>query len=191
MASRIFAAGALGLLLLACQGETPTANEFRMDVVVTPQSAAPDNALNFVAHTVGGEEVPPRDTPAQGQAVFHLSADGTTMTYRLNVANISNVVQAHIHDGPFGTNGPVVVFLFGPVAAGGGRVNGVLAEGSFTAANFLGTLSGLSMSDLIALIQSGNAYVNVHTSDGSATPGPGNFPGGEIRGQVGGGHVDH
>jgi hypothetical protein len=44
---------------------------------------------------------------------------------------------------------------------------------------------------LIALIQSGNAYVNVHTSDGSANPGPGNFPGGEIRGQVGGGHVDH
>lgn len=192
MSSRIPAAGAVGLLLAACT-EAPTANEFRMDVVVTPQSSAPDNALNFVAHTVGEQEVPPRDTPAQGQAVFHLSADGTTMTYRLNVANISNVVQAHIHDGPFGVNGPVVVFLFGPVASGGGRVNGVLAEGSFTAADFLGTLTGLSMSDLIALIQSGNAYVNVHTNDGVGSPnaGPDDFPGGEIRGQVGGGHVDH
>jgi hypothetical protein len=35
-------------------------------------------------------------------------------------------------------------------------------------------------------IREGNAYVNVHTSDGNTTPnqGPGDFPGGEIRGQV-------
>jgi hypothetical protein len=33
---------------------------------------------------------------------------------------------------------------------------------------------------------SGAAYVNVHTSDGVEPPntGPGDFPGGEIRGQV-------
>ena len=33
---------------------------------------------------------------------------------------------------------------------------------------------------------SGNAYVNVHTNDGVDPPntGPGDFPGGEIRGQV-------
>src|SRR5207249_402096 len=33
---------------------------------------------------------------------------------------------------------------------------------------------------------SGNAYVNVHTNDGMAPPnsGPGDFPGGEIRGQL-------
>ncbi|HEV8599931.1 MAG TPA: CHRD domain-containing protein [Gemmatimonadales bacterium] len=194
MFSRISAAGALGLLLVACtQAEPPTANEFRVDVVVTPQASVPDNALNFVAHTVGEEEVPPRDTPAQGQAVFRLSADGTTMSYRLTVANISNVVQAHIHLAPAGTNGNIVVFLYGLVAAGGGPVNGVLAEGTFTAADFINDLSGLAMSDLIAAIQSGGAYVNVHTNDGVApsNTGPGDFPGGEIRGQVGGGHVDH
>jgi hypothetical protein len=35
-------------------------------------------------------------------------------------------------------------------------------------------------------IDSGNAYVNVHTNDGVARPntGPGAFPGGEIRGQI-------
>ena len=34
-------------------------------------------------------------------------------------------------------------------------------------------------------IKTGNAYVNVHTSDGvSTTPAPGNLPGGEVRGQV-------
>jgi CHRD domain-containing protein len=187
-------AGALALLLAACaESSPPTATEFRLDVVVTPEAGAPDNALNFVAHTVGKEEVPPRDTRGQGQAVFHLSADGTTMQYRLTVANITNVVQSHIHLAPAGSNGNIVVFLFGPVAAGGGRIDGVLAEGSFTAANFISDLLGHPMSDLIAAMQSGRAYVNVHTNDGVApiNTGPGDFPGGEIRGQVGGGHVDH
>lgn len=188
-------AGALALLLAACadSASPPTANEFRLDLRVTPEAGAPDNALNFVAHTVGDEEVPPRDTKAQGQAVFHLSADGNTMYYRLTVANISNVVQAHIHLAPAGSNGNIVVFLYGLVPAGGGRVNGVLAEGSFTAADFINDLLGDPMGDLLAAIQSGGAYVNVHTNDGVAptNTGPGDFPGGEIRGQVGGGHVNH
>jgi len=115
------------------------------------------------------------------------------MHYRLNVTNITNVVQAHIHLAPAGSNGNIVVFLYGLVPAGGGRVDGVLAEGSFTAANFIDGLAGHPMSDLIAAIQSGGAYVNVHTNDGVAptNTGPGDFPGGEIRGQVGGGHVNH
>jgi hypothetical protein len=35
-------------------------------------------------------------------------------------------------------------------------------------------------------MQSGNTYVNVHTNDGVAptNTGPGDFPGGEIRGQI-------
>ncbi|MGH7713589.1 MAG: CHRD domain-containing protein, partial [Gemmatimonadaceae bacterium] len=76
----------------------------------------------------GDEEVPARLTPARGTAIFHLSDDGTALDYKLNVANIENVVQAHIHVGAFGANGPVAVFLFGPAAAGGGRLNGGIAE---------------------------------------------------------------
>lgn len=34
---------------------------------------------NFVAHPSGDEEVPPRDTLAQGQAIFHLSKDGNSL----------------------------------------------------------------------------------------------------------------
>ena len=38
----------------------------------------------------------------------------------------------------------------------------------------------------LAAIESGNTYINVHTDDGvaPANTGPGDFPGGEIRGQV-------
>jgi hypothetical protein len=184
--------GTLALVACAESASPPTSTEIRAPVVVT-SSAAPLNALNFVAHTVGDQEVPPRDTPAQGQAVFNLSANGTTMHYRVLVANISNVVASHIHLAGSGVNGGIVVFLFGNAPPGGGPVNGVLAEGSFTEADFINALAGHPMSDLLAALQSGGAYVNVHTNDGIAptNTGPGDFPGGEIRGQVSGGHVDH
>jgi hypothetical protein len=64
----------------------------------------------------------------------------------------------------------------------------VLAEGTFAAADLVGPLSGHALSDLIAAVEAGDAYVNVHTNDGQdgINTGPGDFPGGEIRGQLGG-----
>lgn len=122
-----------------------------------------------------------------------MNEDGTELHFKLIVANITNVVQAHIHLGPVGVNGGVVVFLYGPVAPDGGRVDGVLSEGHITAADLIGALAGEPLSALIAEIVAGNAYVNVHTDDGVAPPnsGPGDFPGGEVRGQIKGGHVSH
>ena len=39
---------------------------------------------------------------------------------------------------------------------------------------------------LVRQMRAGNTYVNVHTDDGVTLPdtGPGDFPGGEIRGQI-------
>lgn len=139
----------------------------------------------------GDEEVPPRATDAHGQAHVKLSKDGTSMDFVLVANQISNVVQAHIHMGPKGANGPIVVWLYpnltGPVlTTADGLHNGLLAKGTFTAANFVNTLAGKPMADLVAAIAAGNAYVNVHTNDGvaPANTGPGDFPGGEIRGQL-------
>jgi hypothetical protein len=44
----------------------------------------------------------------------------------------------------------------------------------------------MDLDDVVAAMISGNAYVNVHTNDGVAptNTGPGDFPGGEIRGQI-------
>jgi hypothetical protein len=137
-------------------------------------------------HLRGSEEVPPRETRATGQAIFRLSNDGSSIEYRLVVANIENVTMAHIHQAPAGENGPVVVTLFGPVAANGGRRSGVLATGTITAASLSGPLAGQSLSALVDAMRAGNTYVNVHTSDGAEPPdtGPGDFPGGELRGQI-------
>ena len=141
---------------------------------------------NSRTHLSGDEEVPVRVTNAQGQALFKLSDDGTQLHYKLIVANIDNVVQAHIHLAQPGVNGNIVVFLYGLVPPGGGRSDGVLAEGTITSANLINDLVGQPLSALIAQMEAGNAYVNVHTNDGVAptNTGPGDFPGGEIRGQI-------
>ena len=151
-------------------------------LAATPAS---DNR-NFGAHLTGDEEVPARETLAQGQATFQLSQDGTELHYKLNVANIENVVASHIHLGPAGANGPVVVFLYGAVPPGGGRIDGRIAEGTITEADFVGPLAGQPFSALIEAMEAGNTYVNVHTNDGvgDVNTGPGDFPGGEIRGQI-------
>ena len=45
---------------------------------------------------------------------------------------------------------------------------------------------GISYDALISLMRSGDTYVNVHSDNGvaPANTGPGDFPGGEIRGQI-------
>jgi CHRD domain len=147
---------------------------------------------NFGTHLKGQFEVPIRDTNAQGQAIFRLSDDGSSVDYQLIASNIDNAFMSHIHLGPAGTNGPIVVWLYPgtapvPGPLGSGRHDGVLAEGTFTAANLVGPLAGHPLSDLIDAIQTGNAYVNIHTNDGvgAINTGPGDFPGGEVRGQLG------
>lgn len=144
---------------------------------------------NYRTHLTGDEEVPARETRAQGQAIFKLNADGTALTYKLITANITNVAQAHIHLGAAGTNGPIVAWLYPdapPAVLIPGRSSGVLAEGEITASDLVGPLAGGTLGDLIDAIEAGNTYVNVHTNDFIDPPntGPGDFPGGEIRGQI-------
>jgi hypothetical protein len=147
-------------------------------VLASITAVASAQGRNFRAHLTGGEEVPPAETRAQGQAVFQLSNDGLGLRYKLVVANIANVTMAHIHLAPPGVNGPVVLWLYPsapPPVLIEGRFNGVLAEGTVTAANLIGLLAGQDLSALIQEIEDGNAYVNVHTSQ---------YPSGEVRGQI-------
>ena len=72
--------------------------------------------------------------------------------------------------------------------------NGVLATGTFNAAGVncpTDTAAGGSANpangvSLLTAMRNGWTYVNVHTNDGVAptNTGPGDFPGGEIRGQL-------
>lgn len=133
---------------------------------------------NFQAHLSGREEVPPVKTKAQGEATFKLSKDGNSIHYKITVANIDSVNMAHIHKGASGKEGPIVVWLYPsapPAKLIPGKSNGVLAEGTITGSNLTGPLAGKTIKDLINVMKSGNAYVNVHTIQ---------HPAGEIRGQI-------
>jgi CHRD domain len=101
------------------------------------------------------------------------------------VSDIENVFAAHIHCGAVGVNGPVGVTLFSGAPAGG-AVEGTLAEGTITAPDPGNACGWTDLAAVLAAIESGATYVNVHTNDGVAPPntGAGDFPGGEIRGQI-------
>jgi hypothetical protein len=129
---------------------------------------------DFKAMLSGGNIVPPVKTMASGEASFHLGMDGKALAFKLTVSGIRDITAAHIHIGKKGENGPPVVFLFhGPEK--GGLFNGTLAEGTITAKDLFGPLKGLTVKDLMAEIDSGDAYVVVHTEQN---------PGGELRGQI-------
>lgn len=156
-------------------------------------------SMHFNSPMEGAQEAPvPRDTQARGNAVYKLSADGTHIEYKVIVANIENVFMAHIHCGAPTVNGPITVWLYPSTAvmpgpAGSGRHDGVLVTGTFTDANVIDLSPSTAcpggiddLADVLALLQNGGAYVNVHTNlDGPPfTNQPGDIPGGEIRGNT-------
>ena len=186
---RHISVGAAAVMAAACSADN-TAQ--RMPTEVRVPLFAKSAADNLGTHLIGDNENPPNASPAQGQAIFRISDDGSSVAYTLIAANINNAFMAHIHLAPVGVNGPIVVWLYPSTAPvpgplGAGRFDGVLAQGTFTAANLVNVLQGHALAELIAAMRSGGAYVNVHTNDG-VTPtntGPGDLPGGEIRGQLG------
>ena len=141
--------------------------------------------VNYRAHLSGDQVVPalPLGSLAEGEVIFQLSRSGSELSYRVMASNIDNVTAVHLHLGGPGTRGPLVALLFGPVPPGGGRTDGVLATGVITAANILGPITFSAVADAI---EAGNAYVDVPTNDGvaPANTGPGDYVGGEIRGQL-------
>ena len=139
----------------------------------------------------GAEEVPPRVTPASGQISLRL-LDDDHIGYTLDVADVTNITMAHIHMAPKGVNGGIVVWLYpsvkgtAPLPGGSGPVGRILVSGTFSSADFRGALAGKTMADFLAAVEAGQTYGNVHTDDGiaPANTGAGDFPGGEIRGQL-------
>jgi hypothetical protein len=88
---------------------------------------------------------------------------------------------AHIHCcAPAGVNAPVAVGFPGfPAATSGSYLHTfLLTDVSIYGGGYLGAHGGTAATaeaDLIAALNSGNAYVNIHNAQ---------FPGGEIRGQL-------
>ena len=132
-----------------------------------------DGITDFVARLIGDQNVPPVVTNARGQANLNTNSNGTRLRFSVRVEDIVDATAAHIHCGAVGVNGPVGVTLFGGLFTG----DGALASGIITGANSSNGCgwSDTNVSDILAAMNAGDAYVNVHTNV---------YPGGEIRGQI-------
>jgi hypothetical protein len=132
-------------------------------------SCSSDNSDEvFEAVLAGSNENPARASSGNGRS--HVVIHGDTVSYSVEIDDISNVTLSHIHVGPATANGPVRVnFYNGPTISTTDKM--ILASGSFGS----GGVTGITYDQLLAEIRNGNAYVNVHTTQ---------FPGGEIRGQL-------
>jgi hypothetical protein len=109
----------------------------------------------------GSQEVPPVTTGARGTGWVLWEPDSLNnprISYRVTIAGLSaNLAAAHFHSSPPGVAGPVVQPIsFGSDSTVDSRWNNVVDSA-------------------ITHLAKGNLYVNVHS---------GNFPAGEIRGQV-------
>lgn len=166
------AAGELYVLANATGTPFPDGNTGEPTGVVLRLAPERRGPADFRAHLSGDEEVPPVDTQAQGEAIVEANDVGTELSFKVNVANIEDVVASHIHCAPDGVNGPVGVTLFsgGPVS-----VNGTLAEGTVTATDAGNACGWDSVAEVLSAMHNGYAYVNVHTLAN---------PPGEIRGQL-------
>jgi len=170
---------AAAILIASCTDTGVEPTPLEVPIFLSQHHAAPGHPMaahTFVAPLSGAQEVPPRETRARGNATFQLNADGTELAFRLIVANIENVTQAHIHCAPAGVNGPVVAWLY-PLAPPDqpipGRTNGILSEGIITGVT--SDSCGATLSELVERMRDGGTYVNVHTLQS---------PPGEVRGQI-------
>ncbi len=134
--------------------------------------------LDFEAELSGAQEVPAVNTFASGRGIYQLRENGTELIYRNFFRGLRGVTMAHLHLGAEGENGPVVANLL-PVDFNATSFQGFLASriirGTLTADNLVGPLAGQPLDRLIAEIQAGNIYINIHTRQN---------PAGELRGQL-------
>ncbi len=119
------------------------------------------HAETFTANLQGVQEVPPSGSTATGYARIFLNESAGTISFIVVFNGLSsNQTDSHIHaPAPIGANAAVAIG-FGAVGGTSGTITGTR--------NITPTQ--------IAQLRAHQGYVNVHTA---------NFPGGEIRGQLG------
>lgn len=125
-------------------------------------------------------------TPATGSFRIRMGSGG--LQYKLKYQGIATpVTQAHIHLGRTGLAGGIIAWLCGTAAApgpagtpvcpqGGGTVEGTIDAADIIGPSGQGIATG-ELTEVVKALRKRAVYANVHSQQ---------FPGGEIRGQIGG-----
>ncbi|HEV7764514.1 MAG TPA: CHRD domain-containing protein [Thermoanaerobaculia bacterium] len=129
-------------------------------------------SVTYAVELRPGREVPPANSAAFGSAFVTLDPVNNTIAWEAHASGIASPTMAHIHRGPAGVNGPVIInFATSPAEIAGGRTSGA---GPISEVN----TGNLTPADLTALSSASTAngyYVNIHSTA---------FPSGEVRGQL-------
>lgn len=123
----------------------------------------------------GGNEVPGVSTGAHGVATVTVDRTAGRVDYQIDIFNLpTGIVGAHIHVGPAGVNGPIILNF--PIATVG-QSGAFQMKGSLSSSELVPRdASGIrTFDDAAYAIASGATYVNVHSQT---------FQGGEMRGQL-------
>jgi len=116
-------------------------------------------AQTYTAILNGANEAPAAGDP-DGTGFAVVTVTGTTVRYTVFFQNIATATAAHIHDGPSGVAGAVVI-NFGTAFTG----NAIIGEATGVAQDLINRI----------IANPSGFYVNVHNAE---------FPGGAIRGQL-------
>jgi CHRD domain/PEP-CTERM motif len=150
-------------------------------IVLSLALALPAHADSFyIANLLGSNEVPPTGSPATGTAFLTLSGNLLTIN-EVFTGLTTSASAAHIHCcGPVGVNEMVAVPFtpFPNTTSGTFNTTVDLSLASTYTIGFItqeGGTAALAEAGLIAALNSGNSYANIHDA---------NFPAGEIRGQI-------
>lgn len=123
----------------------------------------------FKARLSGDQEVPPvTDQGTSGKVDLQFNRDFTEGEFKLVVNAGVRVTQSHLHCGPVGVNGPIIVFFVGPppTTAGGDGwdVDGQwISNATITNANIVNTSCGSTLAEIAHSASLGNVYANVHS----------------------------
>jgi hypothetical protein len=143
-------------------------------LILTLAGASAAQEVRMVAALTGGEETPVLLTGALGRAEVVVDPTRRSVTVNLSLFNLpTGSTAGHIHVGPKGIAGPVVLdFSFPAGRTGDLALLLTLTQRDFRARPEIGIHT---MDDALQAIVGGNAYINIHTSA---------FPAGEVRGQI-------
>src|ERR1700686_4655896 len=154
---------------------------FSLALILFASAAQLNAGPIFAATLAGANEVPPVISPATGSATLTLNGNLLSVTESFSGLIGGAAAAAHIHCcAPPGTNAGVAIPFVGFPSATSGTYSNTfdLTLTTTYLAAFLTANGGTAASAeavLIAGLNSGNAYVNIHNAT---------FPGGEIRGFV-------
>lgn len=144
--------------------------------LVLPSTAtASGSHSQFIAGAVpmnGAQEIPgPGDADARGIGAYAANRD--VLCYVLSVRRIEPATLAHIHRGPVGVAGPIVIMLVAPTNGTSAGCIRAVPDEQQTPENAMMTLTRTELADIIA--NPVGFYFNVHNAP---------FPAGALRGQL-------